>query len=1540
MDENVKQNNKGIAKKLIIVAIISIVVIILVIGFRFMNIKTAENQTISITNIEPTKLSNKILSNDSEFIIYTEKEANLENVKKSLYIEPALEYSIEKTGNNGQYKLKFNQNIPDNTILKLQYVKNKITKNSWAYQTSNNLSVTNTYPVNNATGVSTSSFIEIEMSYTNISNFEDYVQIVPEVEGRWENKGKVYRFIPETGLNDETEYKVTIKKGIKVDEKELEENYSFSFEVNNNLSNSKYEYITNSIDRINTYNSSENVEIYYYKNTDKEISSVEIGKFDTTDSFIEYIETNNYSEAINFEKVEISQSENSVKLNKTLLNGYYVALIKDKNGTELFNCPIQINDLSAYVTNTEKDILIWVADLNGIASNIKINYENEENVTNEEGIAKFDSDNTETIKYLKIGNTENKLVVGVYNYNKELYYSNSYIYTDRILYKSTDTINVWGFVPKLIYGDDLEDEFYISFNKENKQKIKVSEDGNFNYKIELVNHYDTEYASITLYYKNTEIAARFVNIKNYELQNYTYEIIANKNYVYNNENYEFDVKVTHITGIVVPNKNVVVNINEEEIHGKTDETGIAHFSVKISKEDEKEYASSYIYLGVYNGDVEEYSYASTSKDILVIYRDIYTTVENKDDIYELSCYKVLKDKEDNVSYNLHELYDGEYNTTVEINLEEVKSEKRIIGYQIDNYTKQNIPIYDNKISKSIEKLDEIETEKGILSYDVSLLKKKESTEECSYTYRLIFRLQDRSGKEIEIRKYIDTYSEDLELGYFYGESSSLGGLEYKTELYGNYYVYRYLLKSDTSKFNIGDSVDFKLSESIENEGINEISNKGKILLISFKEDILNTKIIENDEIEYKFTEKDFPGCKITSAYYYNGKFYRMPTYYYDFDEESRKVEIEITADKAEYKPGEEVNLEIKTTNNGKPIKTFVNISVVSEGVFAIQEDSTEIVETIYQNPEYPAYTYSSYLDYINKNDSGYGGGGGEIRGDFGDTAYFNTIYTDSNGIANIKFKLPDNVTTYRITAHAANEESYVGVNKIDIVSKLEFFIQATEPRNVKTTDDLVLNATSIASEEYDVKYQFTINELNKTLEAEGKTNAITTVNFGKLDYGTYHVTIRGYGNNQEDAIEYVINIIESAQETKTYTKINAKDVQKIEPTKNPIILEIYNKNIDKYIEYIDFIERTVTERLDTQIAYNEIQKIRNKYYGISNKMVNVDINKYIDLYYLKNLENGNTNIVLTALVQYYSNEYTSFLDTNTFVNNSNNLFEQYLLLAAKQQTVLTDLLQLKEEKNIENYNKLLVTLSLEFLGDYQSASDLYNQIEFEDGEYEEYKALIAIVETFIKKENVTSIIDELIDNNPDNEYLRFAILSFFENNEIDISKEEEIKIISSNKNETVKINGTEVKKYTINNKELDTIKFETNSDNIIIRYYYQTMLDNIDSDNVIEDISIKINGDLTKNSIVYLQINFNDIESKELKIALPNSLRLAYTNTSKEYWIMNNAIDYILVHKQKGYSRVEIPLMVAFEGNYKFENIMNNKNGIYHISNSLELDIE
>ena len=192
-------------------------------------------------------------------------------------------------------------------------------------------------------------------------------------------------------------------------------------------------------------------------------------------------------------------------------------------------------------------------------------------------------------------------------------------------------------------------------------------------------------------------------------------------------------------------------------------------------------------------------------------------------------------------------------------------------------------------------------------------------------------------------------------------------------------------------------------------------------------------------------------------------------------------------------------------------------------------------------------------------------------------------------------------------------------------------------------------------------------------------------------------------------------------------------------------------------------------------------------------------------------------------------------------------------------------------------------------------------------------------------------------------------MSFFENSSAEIEEESTIKITSANLNETITLNGMQVKTYTIYNEDLNDINFETSSDDIMVSYYYQTSLDNIESKNISKDIKISIDGTLKKGNVVNLIIefeeNYNDENgyNGEVRVSLPNSLRLAqiyddmyYDN---EYYVQNNQIDYLSIFKRDGCTRIELPLIVTLDGNYKFENVVFHNNEIYHISNSLDLNI-
>ena len=173
--ENTQKRRKFKLSTILSMVAVFIVVFTLGVELRTAEITSDGEKAIltRITAIEPTKCESGILANDSEFTIYVEGDnLNTEAVQRSIYVEPALEYTIEKTLNKNEYKLQFQQNIPDNTIVKLQYVKDQITQDSWAYQTSNKLSITSTYPQSGEKSVSKKTVIEVEFSYANVKNFE------------------------------------------------------------------------------------------------------------------------------------------------------------------------------------------------------------------------------------------------------------------------------------------------------------------------------------------------------------------------------------------------------------------------------------------------------------------------------------------------------------------------------------------------------------------------------------------------------------------------------------------------------------------------------------------------------------------------------------------------------------------------------------------------------------------------------------------------------------------------------------------------------------------------------------------------------------------------------------------------------------------------------------------------------------------------------------------------------------------------------------------------------------------------------------------------------------------------------------------------------------------------------------------------------------------------------------------------------------------------------------------------------------------------
>jgi uncharacterized protein YfaS (alpha-2-macroglobulin family) len=143
--------------------------------------------------------------------------------------------------------------------------------------------------------------------------------------------------------------------------------------------------------------------------------------------------------------------------------------------------------------------------------------------------------------------------------------------------------------------------------------------------------------------------------------------------------------------------------------------------------------------------------------------------------------------------------------------------------------------------------------------------------------------------------------------------------------------------------------------------------------------------------------------------------------------------VEVVPDKERYLPNEEAVYTIRTRDEeGKPVSAEVALGVVDEAIYAIVPDYT---------PDIRKFFWGATPNAVNTAVSfgrEYAAGAAkelakremdeQIRRRFEDTAFWSpAIVTDSNGEAQVRFPMPENLTEWRATARAVTEDTAVGV---------------------------------------------------------------------------------------------------------------------------------------------------------------------------------------------------------------------------------------------------------------------------------------------------------------------------------------------------------------------------------------------------------------------------------------------------------------------------------------------------------------------------------
>ncbi len=216
----------------------------------------------------------------------------------------------------------------------------------------------------------------------------------------------------------------------------------------------------------------------------------------------------------------------------------------------------------------------------------------------------------------------------------------------------------------------------------------------------------------------------------------------------------------------------------------------------------------------------------------------------------------------------------------------------------------------------------------------------------------------------------------------------------------------------------------------------------------------------------------------------------------------KKLTITITPNKEKYQPAETASYVVTTRDaSGAAVPAEVGLGVVDASVYEIRPDSVESpydtfwggrdnrvetqfsLEQMYPGGAYQTMAAPSPAMEMARDGKGGGGGGEEeaprVRRFFTDTAYWGpSVVTDANGTAEVKFTIPDNLTTWRATARGLTKATQAGDARQDVVVTMPLLVRFTLPRFYVQGDEATAAATVH-------NYTGTERNVKVTLTAEG-----------------------------------------------------------------------------------------------------------------------------------------------------------------------------------------------------------------------------------------------------------------------------------------------------------------------------------------------------------------------------------------------------------------------------------------------------------------------
>lgn len=1027
---------------------------------------------------------------------------------------------------------------------------------------------------------------------------------------------------------------------------------------------------------------------------------------------------------------------------------------------------IQINDLPVQVIADSDSAILWVNDISTTkgAKNAKV-YDVKADrtyTTDDQGIVLIDralqDDSNEQFNITASNgnkciwiNNPSSYYYGYYNgYNTDdgsrNYWTN--LQLDRTLFKSDDIVSFWGFAQNRKNNEEIKNVTatitqgygYPSYGDYDdrdilsKQIVPV-ENSNYSDEIKLPNLDSGSYC-LSIHYGDIVLGSTYFSIEDYVKPPYKMEITSDKKAVFAGETVNFTTKVGFFEGTPVSDLDISYNmydynlITPDKAQAKTDINGEIEVPVKIEPKDSAQGQNDLHFRA--EATLPEIGQTYENAYVRTFINDIDVKTEAKRTGAEANI------KVDVNSITLDRLNEGtskDYNDYID---EAVSNKAMSVEiYRVYWVAEEDGKYYDYIEKKNVAKYKYTRQEEVIDSFELSTnnegIAEKQITipnRECeSYFARVT--CVDGKGRQIKNDTYIGRdYS-----GYYRNVNEN------------NYY-----LDDTKDSYDVGEEVSLELKIGADTV------KKGNILFVSMQNGILSYQAGKNP-YTFEFSAENIPNTTVT-AYYFNGFNYQSGynmSKNIEYNYSNNDLTISAVTDKESYSPGDTCNIIVTAKDKDGAIKEAnVNISIVDEALFALRNYNIDTLESLYKNLDSGLkFAKSTHKTFVSQNGFtnnegaivGPSGGGGSsansadkavlsaaesldsdetyLRETFKDTAFFSTIKTNEKGEAVYSFKLPDNITSWRLTMSGISEDLYAGsaVQNINVTNPMfinytfndEFLIGDMPMVGVNVYGTSLSGGEVVDFEIWnentpDVKYTASGTSFERvniplwemTDEGQGLLVIKATVNNGTSDMVKHEYTVLNSNREIDTAMYYdvttdtVFDVAEGGLTNITFT----------------------DRGRGQYLCQLIGMRYSDGDRIEKMVARREANRLIETYFPDMNLYTGNDSFKPKEYQSfdggIETFPYAESDLEITIkLMQYIKEDIDIMALRNYFYNiyegeNSENKMAALYGLAMLKEPILLDLDNYSMLENISTKDLTYIALSYCALGENQVAETLYD----------------------------------------------------------------------------------------------------------------------------------------------------------------------------------------------------------------------------------------